>query len=425
MSARRAERHVDAVVIGAGTAGMTAAIRLAEDGAKVAVLAKGIGSTHLAPGTIDVLGYDPERVEEPGNALAGFAASRPDHPYALLGADAVAPALEWFAAKVQAGPHAGYRYVGSLARNHLLPTAVGGLRPSALVPETMAGGDAAAATGPVCVVGTRALRDFHPRLCADNLTAAGIRARAIEIELELDRADASALGLARRLDDPAFRAGFAGRVGSRLRGDERVAVPAVLGLRDPHGAWQDLQDRLDRPVFEIPTIPPSVPGMRVTDLLRAALRELGGRLMLGGAVVGSERDGARLKSVRTDAAGHDVTWHARWFVLATGGFASGAIELGSDWVVRETALGLPVRGAPGPGEPRFLPEYLGEQPMSRVGVAVDGDLLAAGTENVFVAGASLPGAASWREGSGEGIALTSGHRAAQAVLAEEGAKATA
>jgi glycerol-3-phosphate dehydrogenase subunit B len=178
-------------------------------------------------------------------------------------------------------------------------------------------------------------------------------------------------------------------------------------------------------VFEIPTIPPSVLGMRVTDLLRAALREVGGRLVLGGAVVGAERDGARFASVRTDAAGHDVTWHARWFVLATGGLASGAIELGSDWVVRETALGLPVRGAPGPGEPRFLPEYLGEQPMSRVGVAVDGDLRAAGTDNVFVAGASLPGAASWREGSGEGIALTSGHRAAQAVLAEEGAKATA
>jgi glycerol-3-phosphate dehydrogenase subunit B len=424
-SPRRPERHFDAVVIGAGTAGMTAAIRLAEGGAKVAVLAKGIGSTHLAPGTIDVLGYDPERVEAPGEALAAFAAAHPEHPYALLGADAVAPALEWFAAKVADGPHPGYHYVGSLARNHLLPTAVGALRPSALVPETMAPGDAAADTGPVCVVGTRALRDFHPKLCAENLAAAGIPARAIEIELDLDRADASALGLARRLDDPAFRAAFAGRVGSRLRGVERVALPAVLGLRDPHSAWQDLQDRLDRPVFEIPTLPPSVSGMRVTDLFRAALRAAGGRLVLGGAVVGAERDGARVVSVRTHAAGHDVSHHARWFVLATGGFASGGVELASDWAVRETALGLPVRGAPGPGEPRFLPEYLGEQPMSRVGVAVDAAGRAEGTENVLVAGASLPGAAPWREGSGEGIALTSGHRAAQAVVAEEGAQVTA
>jgi hypothetical protein len=42
-----------------------------------------------------------------------------------------------------------------------------------------------------------------------------------------------------------------------------------------------------------------------------------------------------------------------------------------------------------------------------------------------VAGAALPGAAPWREGSGEGIAISSGHFVAQAVLEREGAKATA
>ena len=58
----RSELHYDAVVIGAGTAGLVAGARLAEGGARVCVLAKGVGSTHLAPGTIDVLGYAPERV---------------------------------------------------------------------------------------------------------------------------------------------------------------------------------------------------------------------------------------------------------------------------------------------------------------------------------------------------------------------------
>ena len=46
----RGELHYDAVVIGAGTAGLTAGARLAEAGARVCVLAKGVGSTHLAPG---------------------------------------------------------------------------------------------------------------------------------------------------------------------------------------------------------------------------------------------------------------------------------------------------------------------------------------------------------------------------------------
>jgi glycerol-3-phosphate dehydrogenase subunit B len=396
---------------------MTAATRLAEGGARVCVLAKGIGSTHLAPGTVDVLGYAPDLVEEPARALSELVAARPDHPYALMGVESVAPALQWFAERIADGPQPGYRYVGDLEHNHLLPTAVGVRRPSALVPETMAEGDMRRRE-PVCIVGTPVLRDFHAALCAANLEAAGIAARGIEVDLDVDRADANALGLARRFDDPDFRAAFAARLTPLLHGDERVGLPAVLGLRDPHGAWADLQRRLGRGVFEIPTLPPSVPGMRAFEALRTALRAAGGRLVLGSEVLGADRDGGRVAAVSVHAAGHDMRYHARWFVLATGGFASGAIALGSDWVTRDTVLGLPLRGAPEPGEPRFVGDYLAEQPMARVGIAVDGALRAEGAENVLVAGAALPGAVPWREGSGEGIALASGSRAAEVALAE-------
>jgi glycerol-3-phosphate dehydrogenase subunit B len=109
---------------------------------------------------------------------------------------------------------------------------------------------------------------------------------------------------------------------------------------------------------------------------------------------------------------------ALWFVLASGGFASGGIELDSHWVTHERVLGLPLRGVPAEGEARFVDRYLDEQPLARVGVAVDSDLRAEGAENVLVAGAALPGAIPWREGSGEGIALASGYRAAQVVGAQ-------
>ena len=70
----------DTVVIGAGLAGLTAALRLADEGAKVLVIAKGVGSTHLSPATIDVLGFDGGRVESPAEALPAFTAAHPDHP---------------------------------------------------------------------------------------------------------------------------------------------------------------------------------------------------------------------------------------------------------------------------------------------------------------------------------------------------------
>ena len=59
--------------------------------------------------------------------------------------------------------------------------------------------------------------------------------------------------------------------------------------------------------------------------------------------------------------------------------------------------------------------------MARVGVAVDSGLLADGTSNVLAIGGALPGAEPWREGSGEGIALSSGLLAARTVLEREGA----
>ena len=61
--------HHDVVVIGAGLAGLTAAVRLAEGGARVLVLAKGVGATHLSPGTIDLIGYASLR-RGPARALA-------------------------------------------------------------------------------------------------------------------------------------------------------------------------------------------------------------------------------------------------------------------------------------------------------------------------------------------------------------------
>jgi glycerol-3-phosphate dehydrogenase subunit B len=423
MTPRPSELHFDAIVIGAGMAGLVAGTRLAQEGAKVCVLAKGQGSTHLAPATIDVLGYAPGRVDAPGAALDELITAHHDHPYALLGRQVIEESLRWLTGVVAGGPLPGYRYIGTLERNHRLPTAIGALRPSALIPETMLAGDARDLQR-ACIVGTRSLRDFHPSLCAGNLRRAGIDARSVTIGLTLERADMSTLGLARHFDDAAWRARFCAELSSMLHADEHVGLPAMLGLRDPHAVWTDLEYRLGRKVFEIPSLPPSVPGMRLYEILRSALRAAGGRLVLGAEVSGAERDGGRITAVSTPHAScRDQRWVAPWFVLASGGFASGAIELDSHWATHERVLGLPLHGVPGPDRPRFQSSYFSEHPISRVGVDVGPDLRARGADNVLVAGAALPGAIPWREGSGEGIALASGFRAAQWIAAESGAAA--
>ena len=245
------------------------------------------------------------------------------------------------------------------------------------------------------------------------------------------RADANAQGMAQQLDDPAIRGALVQQLAGRLRGDERVGLPAVLGLRDPHAVWADIEHRLGRPVFEIPTLPPSVPGMRLYTILRAALRAAGGRQVIGPEVVGPVGTGARLEGVRVRIGRREEVHRAGHLVLATGGFASGGLALDSRWHARDAALGLPLAGVPEAGSPRFVPGYFDDQPMSRAGIAVDDELrpLDAGGEpvyeNVRVVGASLAGAVPWKEKSGDGISVASGHRAAGLILQSSRAGAAA
>lgn len=414
----------DVVVIGAGVAGLTAAIRLAEAGLSVEVVATGVGATHLTAATVDVLGYAPDRVDSPADALPAFVRDRPEHPYARLGPERIAEALDWFRGRV-----AGLGYGGDLRRNLLLPTALGVPRPTALAPETMAEGDLRGG-GRILVVGFRALKDLHPGLVAENLRRADVpggpvEARAVEVAPDLGAADLGAVALARRMEEPEVRTEVLRELEPAVADAERVAFPAVLGLDDAPGIRAELRAALGRPVFEVPTLPPSVPGIRLFRALRAALRRAGGRLTMGAEVEGAETGGGRVAAVITRTGARAVRHAALWFVLATGGVGGGGVASDSTGAFRETVLGLPVRFLPEEGPP-FLPGYLDAHPAARAGVAVDERMRPLGRddapafENVVAAGATIGGAEPWREKSGEGISIATGFAAAGTVLEEAG-----
>jgi glycerol-3-phosphate dehydrogenase subunit B len=296
----------------------------------------------------------------------------------------------------------------------------------------MAGGDLRTG-GSFVFVGLRGLKDFYPAYLAENVAraslpgGASVAARAVELTPPLGGdGDVNTLGFAARFEQPAFLAAVVGDLRGQLEPGERVGFPAVLGLREPARIWRDLETALERTVFEVPTLPPSVPGIRVFETLRAALRAAGGRIVIGDAAIASEAEDARVEAVVAQTAARPVAYRARSFVLASGGFASGGLELDSHGAVRETVFGLPVSGAPASGRPSFRSGYFDSQPLGRAGVAVDERLrpLAADGrpvyDNLHAAGAILAGAEPWREKAGDGISLATGYAAAAAVL-EHGA----
>jgi len=420
----------DVLVIGVGLAGLTAGLRLAQAGRQVRLVAKGLGGTHLGGGTIDVLGYAPERVEHPWAALPGFLAAHPDHPYARAGLPALRAAADWF---LHLTAELGCGYTGSLDDNFILPTAIGSAKPAALVPESMAAGDLRAG-GQFLIVGFRNLKDFYPTLLADNLArarlpgGAALQARALIVEAPglAQEADVPALDLARAFDRPEFRAALAAALRPQLQPGERIGFPAVLGLAQPVAAWRDLQNQLGAPVFEIPMLPPSLPGMRLYEKLREALAAAGARLQIGFPVIQAALDGGRCVAVETAGAARHYRWPAAQFVLASGGVASGGILTEADGRVRESIFDLPLAGVPAGALPRFQPGYFDPQPLSQVGLQVDGALRPVNSAgqvvvgNLRAAGAMLAHAEPWREKSGDGISLATGYRAAEAVLEAKG-----
>jgi glycerol-3-phosphate dehydrogenase subunit B len=413
----------DVVVIGAGLAGLSAAVRLAESGLRTTLVAKGVGATHLSPAMIDVLGYAPDLVESPSRALPGFVAEHPDHPYARIPVETVSESLEWLREHAPA-----MAYAGSLEENILLPTAVGVAKPSALVPSSMAGGDLRSG-GRFVFVGLRAMKDFHPAYLAENLrqaklaTGASLEARAVQLSDPGREPDVNPLGYARLFEQADFRRAVVAELRPLLEPGEVVGFPSVLGMAREPEVRAELEDALEHPVFEVPSLPPSVSGMRLFDTLRAAFRRAGGRFVLGPTAAGVEAEAGRATAlVVRGAANRPTTFEARWFVLATGGFASGSIELDSYGEVREVVMGVPVAGVPEVDQPRFLPAYFDDHPMARAGLAVDERLRPVGAEgrpafdNVVAAGAVLGGAEPWREQSGNGLALATAFAAASHVL---------
>lgn len=415
---------MNVVVIGAGVAGLVSAIKLRREGCDVTLLTKGIGGLQLSQGTVDVLGYEPERVMRPFDQLGDYAAKNPEHPYAKLDADTVRAGVAYL--KELVGEDL---LVGDGEENLFLPTAVGAWRPTAVAQPSMVAG-ALKDGDKVVVIGPRELKDFHPGLIADNLArqelprGGRITARGVKIALPArgHEVDSSGLNYARALDTPAFRATFAAAIAPQIQGDEIVGLPAVLGLRD-RDAWRDIERRLGRPVFEIPIAPPGVPGMRLNETLTSLAKAERVRYIPNAPVVGVEAGDGRITGVTYEVAGSTRTIPADAVVYAAGAFESGALELDSYGKITEALLDLPVRGADAEGllEAKF---WNNDQDLFRVGLAVDESMRVldgAGNRvysNLVAAGSAIAGAVRWSDKSGEGTALGSAIRAVDTIVKE-------
>ncbi len=340
-----AQARCDVAVIGAGMAGMAAALFAAERGLSCIQIGNG-GGLLFASGLLDLLGVHPvaERRlwRSPYAAIAALARAQPDHPLARVDAPTIRTAFETFVTALDA---AGLAYVPLGERNRSVLTSIGTTKITYGVPLSMlAGADALAARPPCLLVDFRGLREFSAAQVAATLADRWSGLRSARIEFPGCEAVSELYGthLARALETGETRERAIARVQSLLGDAQAVGFPAVLGLGrcgDVHAAFEA---GLGVPVFEIPTMPTSVPGLRLLGALEQAVSARGVR----------RRHQARVRAVTFNAGGGAAALElegvrggerviARAVVLATGRFTGRGLTADRRQV-RESLLGIPV-----------------------------------------------------------------------------------
>jgi glycerol-3-phosphate dehydrogenase subunit B len=414
--------HYDVIVIGAGLAGLMAAEAAQQEGARVLLFAKGMGSLPLVSGGVDGLGYFPAGAESPVasplDALSGLAKAHPEHPYARLGEERILSALACFQEMTRLG---GMPYTGSFHANILIPTTLGTFRPTCLVPATMKKGDLSRA-GQVLLLSFEGLKDFSPRMAAENLNLLQSQGKIApsfrpgnRVPLDVSGRPLNALFLADAFDEAGSRRKMINQLKRSLKKEERLGLPAVLGVRRSYEVWMEMEKGLGVEIFEMPTPPPSVPGLRLHHLLQSRLQQKGVRILIGLAAAEIFSESGRIKRVALGGGEKGPIYTASALVLATGKFFGGGLDSVRGRIF-ETLLDLPLI-FPSQRQDWFRSALLTPdgQPLNSFGVEVNPDLQPVDRQgqvvysNLFAAGGILAHGDSMAEKSGGGVAIATGY----------------
>ena len=279
----------DSLIIGGGLAGLVCGIRCAQAGLKTGIVSRGESGLAFASGTIDVLGIDVDGqiLEDPFTGIEQLIKEKPDHPYAKLGVASVIAALEWFK-QLSATMEMPYQPLMEGA-NHQRFTALGALRPTYLAPVSMAKLPVLQTAGSIkriAVINVEGFRDFQPDLAAGNLrmqpefSQVDIISRTIKLPSRiLNNRDPNimrSVELSRQLDNDLAISILAKEIKTAVGEADLIMIPSVLSMDHGIERARQLSEMTGYKVCELATLPPSLPGLRLSNRLHRRFNRLGG-----------------------------------------------------------------------------------------------------------------------------------------------------
>ena len=405
----------DIIVIGAGLAGLSAALFAAEQGASALLVSHGRGSLGISTGCIDVW-----RSATPSRSLSKI---RGDHPYALVGYPYIRESIASFKLLSR---QAGYELHGKLSENIQLPSPLGAHKITCLAPYSLHNGRVDLKQ-PITLGQFQSFRDYSPFIIKKNLERAGVRiASILELPLfDLPRGrDAYSTDLAHLFENTSWRDEIIRSWRPHIAGVERLGIPAVLGVQQHDEVLAELENELETIIFEIPTLPPIISGMRLERALRESLHSKHVEIIEGSRAIGridGRSRGQLVRGVVLQTSGGPRVFESKSVILATGGLLNGGMVALRGKQVKESVFDLPVANNSDVDQ-LTVENPLNPQPFARMGIRVDENMQPLGMDhqplfkNLFAAGGIIGGSDRSSEGSRQGIDIATAYRAASRAV---------
>ncbi len=414
----------DLTIIGAGMAGMAATLFAVNRGFTVAQ----VGSPTeigFASGLFDLLGVHPvgqgNQWDDPWTGLAALTGDIPKHPYARIPQEDIHEAFDQLLNFLE---ETGLPYSRTRYRNVRIITPLGTVKTTYCMPRTMWEGVMALEEKRSClIVEFKGLKGFRAGLIAENLKDQwpGLRILRISFPGTGHREEVLPEQMANALVLKGNCVKLARVIRPEIKRARCVGLPAVLGLYQSSKVISDLEELLEVPVFEIPTTPPSIPGLRLKEAFERGLREKRPFYFSPKRVVevnlGQDGD----FQIGIDSIIGKQMINSSGVILASGRFFGGGLTADRQQI-REKIFDLPV----------FQPESRSEwhredffdrqgHPINRAGLEIDDHFRPVNNnqngpafDNLFAAGSILAHQDWKREKCGTGLAVATAFRAVKA-----------
>lgn len=414
-------KHSDIVVVGAGIAGLTAAITAARQGASVSVLSYGAGVLTIGSGMVDFLGYDNGKriTDNPFDHLQNLPTN---HPYNIVGKECVSESFDAFMSIC--AENGLNMSIAPDGKNKTSVSVLGTLRPTYMSSEASDAGGIFYSEK-IGIVSVEWLKDCEAGLAVKQLKLyEQLKDKTFGIEMikspfEQTHRAINCLDLARYVDnDEGFQWLKEALVPLSSKYDI-LLIPPICGISRHEEYFAKIRS-LGLDIVEMSSIPPGVGGVRVRRALYKTAVNLGVSFSENCFISRANTIGdtcVNLVALHNDIAGAlETEYFANKFIIATGGILGGGIKA-TPGKVTETIFGLDIACSP-LVEDWSQADFFAEQPFESFGVSVDKNMTPIdknGAElysNVYFAGRSLGFYDFSREKSGYGVAISTGRKAA-------------